>query len=204
MKKYILKSLVDKLLTLLILPFFLILHVVIFFLVKIDSAGVVLFRQKRLGKNSTDFDLFKYRTMYSNGDEILKEYLLKNPDEVIYYDEYHKYKNDPRITKIGKFLRSSSLDELPQILNVLKNDMSLIGPRPYMLNESKKIGKSQDTILSVKPGITGLWQVSGRNKLTFNNRVELDVWYVENCSLWIDVKILLKTIKVVLLKIGSS
>ena len=141
--------------------------------------------------------------MYENGEVILKDYLKKHPEETLYYAKYHKYQNDPRITKIGVFLRKSSLDELPQIINVLKGEMSLVGPRPYMLEEAEKLREELPIILLVKPGITGLWQVSGRNHLTFEKRKELDVWYIQNWSLWSDFIILLKTIKVVLNKKGA-
>jgi len=198
------KSFFEYLLTLLILPFFILLHFFIALLIKLDSKGAIFFKQKRLGKNAQPFLCYKYRTMYENSEAILEEYLLQNPDEVDYYEEFHKYKNDPRITKIGKLLRSTSLDELAQILNVLKGEMSLIGPRPYMLNEAKKLGEHQKFILKVKPGITGLWQVSGRNNLTFKERNELEVWYIKNWSLWGDFVIFVKTIKVVLLKVGAK
>ena len=141
--------------------------------------------------------------MYENGDEILKEYLKTHPEEIEYYEKYHKYINDPRITKIGKFLRATSLDELPQIINVLKGDMSFVGPRPYLPEELQKM-KGYDIIFKVRPGITGLWQVSGRNNLTFKERIELEKWYVKNWSLWEDIIILFKTVKVVLLKIGAK
>ena len=143
--------------------------------------------------------------MYINGDEILEEYLKNNPEEIEYYSIYHKYKHDPRITRVGKFLRATSLDELPQFFNILRNDMNLIGPRPYMIGEKSKIAKeNEDIILEVKPGITGLWQVSGRNNLSFEKRVELDKWYIQNWSLWMDFIIFIKTIKVVLFKIGAK
>ena len=142
--------------------------------------------------------------MYEHSEERLEAYLQTHPEEKTYYETYHKYKNDPRITPLGAFLRRSSLDELPQILNVLKGDMSLVGPRPYMPEEIEKLGKDAQTILMVKPGITGLWQVSGRNELSFEKRKELDIWYIQNWSLWIDFIILLKTIKVVLGKKGVS
>ncbi|NPA60462.1 MAG: exopolysaccharide biosynthesis polyprenyl glycosylphosphotransferase [Epsilonproteobacteria bacterium] len=198
------KSFFEYLLTLLILPLFLPIHLLISFLIKLDSKGSIFFKQERMGKDAKAFNCYKYRTMYENSDALLAEYLKKNPDEVSYYEEYHKYKNDPRITKIGKFLRATSLDELAQVINVLKGEMSLIGPRPYMLSESVKLGEHQKFILKVKPGITGLWQVSGRNNLTFKERNELEVWYIKNWSLWSDFVILIKTIKVVFLKVGAK
>ncbi|MDD3506350.1 MAG: sugar transferase [Sulfurimonas sp.] len=190
---------------LLLLPFALLLHLFIFMLIKRDSQGAVFFKQQRLGKNSNLFECYKYRTMHQDSQHMLEEYLLKNPDEVEYYKKFHKYKNDPRITKVGGFLRKTSLDELPQFYNILKGDMNLIGPRPYLPQELQDIGEdNKDIILRVKPGLTGLWQVSGRNKLTFKKRVDLDVWYIQNWSLWMDFVIFLKTTKVVLLKVGAK
>lgn len=204
-KNLFIKYIFEKFLVILILPFALILHILLIILIKLDSKGAVIFKQKRFGKNGKLFSCYKYRTMYINGNEILEEYLRKNPMEVEYYQTYHKYKNDPRITKIGNFLRVTSLDEFPQFLNILRGDMNLIGPRPYMLSEKEKIGSSnENTILKVKPGITGLWQVSGRNELTFEERIELDKWYIQNWSLWIDFVIFMKTINVVISKLGAK
>lgn len=200
----LLKNIAEKLLTLLLLPFFLILHILISFAIKRDSKGDVLFKQTRLGKDGTYFTCYKYRTMYEDSDTILEKYLQENPQEVSCYDTYHKYKNDPRITKVGRFLRETSLDELTQILNVLNGTMNLVGPRPYMLKEEIKLGEYKEIILKVKPGITGLWQVSGRNDLSFKERNELEIWYIKNWSLWADFIIFLKTIKTVLYKVGAK
>ena len=176
----------------------------IVFLIKKDSKGKVLFKQKRFGKDSKIFKCYKYRTMYENSDLLLKEYLKNNPREIEYYDKFHKYTNDPRITKTGHFLRKTSLDELPQLFNILQGHMSLIGPRPYMLSEKDKLKDDISIILKVKPGISGLWQVSGRNDLSFKERINLDIWYIQNWSLWIDLVIFIKTIKVVLGKVGAK
>jgi len=203
-KNIFIKNSFDKVISLLILPLFLIIHFIVSIAIKLDSKGSIWFRQKRLGKDDIDFEVYKYRSMYIDGDEILKKYLKNNKDEIRYYEEFHKYKNDPRITKVGKILRATSLDELPQLINVLKGDMSLIGPRPYMISEKIKLQKNKQFILKVKPGITGLWQVSGRNNLTFKERNELEVWYIKNWSLWADFVILFKTIKVVFFKIGAK
>lgn len=203
-RNIIIKATFDRTVALLILPFVLIAHVIISILIRKDSSGDVLYKQIRLGKDDNNFKCYKYRSMYENSKELLEEYLKDNPDEVTYYNEFHKYKNDPRITKVGKVLRATSLDELPQLLNVLRGEMSLVGPRPYMVSESDKLGKNKDLILKVKPGITGLWQVSGRNNLTFKERNDLEIWYVRNWSLELDIMILLKTIKVVLYKVGSK
>ena len=204
-KNILIKYIFEKVLTLLIFPFALFLHLFIAIAIKLTSEGPVIFKQKRLGKDAKPFSCYKYRTMYIHSDNILENYLKEHPDEVKYYEKYHKYQNDPRVTKVGHFLRKTSLDEFPQFYNILQGKMNLIGPRPYMLSEKKKIGKfHEDLILRVKPGITGLWQVNGRNRLSFQERVELDSWYIQNWSLWGDFVILLKTIKVVLFKVGAS
>ena len=199
------KKLFNYIILLLIFPFFILLHIILSILIKLDSKGEIVFIQKRVGKNKKIFNLYKYRTMYKNGEKILQEYLKRHPEEIKYYEKYHKYKNDPRITKIGKFLRATSLDELPQLINVLKGDMNIIGPRPYLPPELDKMKKQEyEIIFKVKPGITGLWQVSGRNNLTFSERIEIEKEYVKNWSLKLDLIILIKTIKVVLLKIGAK
>jgi len=203
-KNLFLKNFFDYLLTLILLPLFLIMHIFISFAIKKDSKGPIFFIQTRVGKNGKLFKCYKYRTMYIDSEKILKDYLKNHPEEIEYYEKYHKYKNDPRVTKVGKFLRSLSLDELPQIINVLKGDMSLIGPRPYMPIELKSLQKDKDIILKVKPGITGLWQVSGRNNVTFKERVSLEKWYIKNYSLWIDFVIFIKTFKVVINKVGAK
>jgi len=195
----------DALLFLLVFPLLLpILGYIAYKIRKSDPTGTILFKQDRMGKDEKTFICYKFRTMAENGDELLQTYLQKHPKEVENYAKYHKYENDPRITDIGHFLRRTSLDELPQIFNVLKGEMSFIGPRPYMLNEKEKIGKDLPTVLTVKPGITGLWQVSGRSDIDFFERVELDVWYIQNWNLWMDLVILLKTVKTVLLRDGAS
>lgn len=198
-----LKSVIDYLLSVLILPLLLILIGFIAWRIKREDRGSVFYKQTRLGQDSREFGCYKFRSMRENSDELLQRYLVDYPEEVDYYNTYHKYRNDPRITKIGVFIRKTSLDELPQIFNVLKGEMSLIGPRPYMPNEKDKIGENVDMILTVKPGVTGLWQVSGRSDIDFMSRVEMDVWYVRNWSIWSDIIILIKTIQVVLGRKGS-
>ena len=199
------KKVSDLLMTLIAFP--LLVPVMLFIAYKIrkeEPGSSILFKQERLGQNGKVFVCYKFRTMYEKSDDKLDTYLKEHPEEVAFYATYHKYQNDPRITKIGDKLRRTSLDELPQIFNVFKNEMSFIGPRPYMLNEKEKIGKEVDTILTVKPGITGLWQVSGRSDVDFHSRVKLDVWYIRNWNLWMDLVILLKTIKTVLVREGAS
>ncbi|MEA2099580.1 MAG: sugar transferase [Campylobacterota bacterium] len=204
-KNTFIKYLFENLLVMIIFPFAFILHIFISLLIKADSKGSAIFKQKRLGKDSKPFSCYKYRTMHSDSQGMLDKYLAENPDEVENYKTYHKYKNDPRITKVGNFLRKTSLDEFPQFYNILRGDMNLIGPRPYMISEKEKIGElNEEIILKVHPGITGLWQVSGRNDLTFKQRVDLDTWYIQNWSLWMDFVIFMKTIKVVLSKVGAK
>ena len=199
------KNVSDFTLSVAIFPILIPIMLYIAYKIKRDNPNEkILFKQKRLGKNGKPFTCYKFQTMYENSDDLLTKYLKKHPKELKYYDTYHKYKNDPRVTKVGHFLRRTSLDELPQIFNVFRGDMSFIGPRPYMLNEEKKIGEEIETILSVKPGITGLWQVSGRSDVDFHSRVELDVWYIRNWNLWMDLVILIKTIKTVLVREGAS
>jgi len=199
------KNVSDFSLSLLVFPLLIPIMLVVAYRIKHDNPNEkILFKQKRLGKNGKPFSCYKFQTMHENGDGLLQEYLQIHPEELMYYETYHKYKNDPRITKVGHFLRRTSLDELPQIFNVFRGDMSFMGPRPYMLDEELKIGEEIETILSVKPGITGLWQVSGRSDVDFFSRVKLDVWYIRNWNLWMDLVILIKTIKTVLVRKGAS
>lgn len=167
-----------------------------------DRNGSVFFMQRRLGKDGKEFMCYKFRTMYTD-QSFMSQWLEKNPEEKAYYNIYHKYMNDPRVTRVGAFLRKTSLDEIPQLINVLRGEMSLIGPRPYMMIEQKDIGSKDHLVLAVKPGITGLWQVSGRSDVDFDSRVDMDVWYVKNWSLWNDIIILLKTFQTVLRRDGA-
>ncbi len=194
-----LKRSFDIILSVLSLPLLLPIIGIIGILVKLDSKGNIFFIQERLGKDGTTFRCIKFRTMYENNQEILENYLEKNPKAKQEWETFKKLKGfDPRVTRIGKFLRRTSLDELPQIFNVLKGEMSLVGPRPYLPREKEDMKEFYETIVLTKPGITGLWQVSGRNDLEFDYRLKLDTWYVQNWSLWLDVVIILKTFKVVL------
>lgn len=171
--------------------------------IHLDSSGPIIYSGKRLGLNGRLFKCYKFRTMYINSDKILESYLDAHPDKKKNYKVYHKINDDPRCTHVGKALRKLSLDELPQLFNVLQGEMSLVGPRPYLLSEKKDMHKAQNIILMTRPGITGLWQVSGRSEVTFDERLEMDMWYVRNWSVWIDIILLFKTIKVVVLKKGA-
>ncbi|MCX8026854.1 MAG: undecaprenyl-phosphate galactose phosphotransferase WbaP [Thermodesulfovibrionales bacterium] len=200
----LIKMTFDYTVSLLIMPIFIVMVCFVALLIKIDSKGPVFFRQKRVGRFGQEFYVYKFRTMYVDAEERLKEFLNKNPSAKTEFEEYYKLKDDPRITKVGKILRITSLDELPQVLNVLKGEMSLIGPRPLLKEELEQYyGHLAEFYKEVKPGITGLWQVSGRNKLTMKERARLDSFYVINWSLWLDIVILLKTFKVVFLKEGA-
>jgi len=168
--------------------------------IKLDSPGPVLFKQKRVGKRGRIFTLYKFRTMYVDAEERKKELMEKN----IMKGPIFKVKDDPRVTRVGRFLRRNSLDEFPQFINVLKGDMSVVGPRPPTPDEVEKYELWHYKRLSIKPGITGLWQVSGRNEISdFSEIVELDCKYLENWSIWLDIKIILKTILVVLQRRGA-
>lgn len=189
------KRVIDYVISIVLLPIIIPLMILIAILIKLDSKGPVFYFHERVGKNGKKFKCIKFRTMYTDAEEKLKEYLY-NPDKKKEWETYRKLKDDPRITKIGRFLRKTSLDEIPQIINVLKGDMSLVGPRPVTEEElNKYYGEFKEYYISVYPGITGLWQVSGRNKLSYKERIFLDVWYVLNWSIWIDFIILVKTIR---------
>ena len=147
----------------------------------------------------------KFRTMYHDAQERLQEILDNNPQASAEWEKYHKLSNDPRITSIGKLLRKTSLDELPQLFNVLQGNMSLVGPRPVTKEEIEKHYKENaDFCLSVPPGMTGLWQVSGRSNSSYKQRITLDTWYVRNWNIWLDIVILFKTVRVVIKKEGAA
>jgi Undecaprenyl-phosphate galactose phosphotransferase WbaP len=173
-------------------------------LIKWDSRGPAFHNATRIGKNGKKFICYKFRTMHVDGDAMLEPYFAEHPEAESEWERFAKLKGaDPRVTQIGKLLRKYSLDELPQILNVLIGNMSLVGPRPYLPRERDQMNYFYDTIVEAKPGITGLWQISGRNDVEFTGRLELDVWYVRNWSFWLDVAMLLKTVKVVFGKLGA-
>jgi undecaprenyl-phosphate galactose phosphotransferase len=167
------------------------------------EGGNVLFAHTRVGKNSRAFRCFKFRSMVPDAEAKLQKLLQSNSQLKLQWDKEHKLKDDPRISKLGAFLRRTSLDELPQLFNVLKSEMSLVGPRPIVREELQKYGLEKSYYLMVRPGMTGLWQVSGRNDVDYETRVYLDAWYVKNWSLWYDLAILFKTIKVVLWRNGA-
>ena len=165
--------------------------------------GPIFYTQTRIGKDGKLFKMYKYRSMVVGADEILKTYLEENEEARKEYKKYKKLKNDPRITKIGTFLRKTSLDEFPQFINVLKGDMSLVGPRPYLPREREEINGFFKYITSCKPGITGLWQTRGRSNTTFTDRLTMDMEYYHNHSLKQDIKLIYKTVRNVVKKEGA-
>lgn len=186
--------------SILLIPFF----VLIGILIKLDSRGPIFFVQERIGYKGKLFKFIKFRTMYIDGDKRLKDFIKKHKWAQIEWKRYQKLKKyDPRVTRIGKFLRRFSIDELPQIFNVLIGDMSIVGPRPYLPREKEIIGKYFSIFFKVKPGLTGLWQIRGRNELSFNTRLKLDEFYVRNWSFFLDLMIIFKTIEVVLAGKGA-
>ncbi|MFN3698979.1 MAG: sugar transferase, partial [Dictyoglomus sp.] len=194
-----LKEIIDILLGTLGLIVFSPLFLIISILIKLDSKGPVFYKHLRVGRHGRPFYLWKFRTMYKDADKILDRY----PELKREFEKEFKLKNDPRITKIGRFLRKFSLDEIPQIFNILKGEMSIVGPRPVTFKELEKYGSYADEILRVKPGLTGLWQVSGRSDVDYSQRVKFDLYYIQNWSVLLDIKIILKTIPSVLFGKGA-
>ncbi|MFT7553588.1 MAG: Undecaprenyl-phosphate galactose phosphotransferase WbaP [Rhodothermales bacterium] len=172
-------------------------------LIRLESKGKVFFVQTRVGRNGRPFSILKFRSMYEDADVRLGRLLLEHPELKQEYDHYHKLRDDPRTTRVGRLMRRLSLDELPQLINVLRGDMSLVGPRPYLAHELEKMGTHLGLILAVHPGLTGLWQVSGRNTLSFSERVEADVEYVNNWTARGDLVIVLRTVPAVLTAEGA-
>ena len=164
----------------------------------------IFYSHTRIGKNGKKFQLYKFRSMVPHADEILEKYLKENPKAAKEYKINKKLKDDPRITKVGKFIRKTSLDELPQLFNVLRGDMVMIGNRPYLPREKEDMGTYYKDIVKTAPGITGYWQVSGRSNTTFEERLKLEKYYSNHCGLKMDIKIFFKTFAVVLLKKGAK
>ncbi len=194
----ILKCLFDIIFSIIVISFGLPLFILIVLLIKFSSRGPIFFYHKRIGKNNKPFYCIKFRTMHPEANDIFSNLLNTNLELKEEFEKTQKLKNDPRITPIGKFLRKTSLDELPQFINVLKMEMSVVGPRPIVHNEKNKYKSSITKVLSIKPGITGLWQVSGRNNLSYERRVLLDCIYVDNLSFIMDLRIIIRTFGVLL------
>jgi len=172
--------------------------------IRAESRGPILFRQQRLGRNGDIFGFLKFRSMHVDADRLLAAHLEAHPEAREQWDRFQKLKGfDPRVTRVGRLLRKLSLDELPQLLNILRGDMDLVGPRPYLPRERELMGQASPIISRVRPGITGLWQVRGRNLLSFDQRLVLDEYYIRNWSLWLDVVILMKTLRVTARREGA-
>ncbi|OHV81918.1 sugar transferase [Ensifer sp. LCM 4579] len=167
-------------------------------LIKATMGGPVLFAHRRIGFNGRPFDCYKFRTMVPNAEQVLEEYLARNPQAAESWRAAQKLKHDPRITFLGHVLRKSSIDELPQLVNVLRGEMSCVGPRPIVASELSRYGSLADEYLKTRPGVTGLWQISGRNDIDYKRRVGLDADYVRNWSIWSDLSILAWTALVVM------
>ena len=194
----------DIVVSLLLLPIILPVIGILAYFIKKESPGAVFYAHNRIGKDGAVVPVMKFRSMFSDSKERLEELLASDPEIKKEWETNYKLKNDPRVTKIGDLIRKTSLDELPQIFNVLKGEMSLVGPRPVVEEELNKYYKeSAEYYKMVKPGITGFWQVSGRSDTDYDFRVKVDTWYVYNWSLWLDIMVLIKTVRVVLLREGA-
>ncbi|HBE18928.1 MAG TPA: galactosyl-1-phosphate transferase [Cyanobacteria bacterium UBA11149] len=191
------KRLFDVAFSLSVLILFSPVYLLLALLISISSPGPIFYIQERVGKDYKPFGCLKFRTMVENADEILLDIMASSPDLRQEFADNFKLKQDPRITKIGRFLRLTSLDEFPQFWNVLKGDMSVVGPRPLVPEELPKYGRYMDKVLTIRPGITGLWQVSGRNDIPYERRVQMDVYYVNSRNFWIDLWVVMKTIGVI-------
>lgn len=200
----------DLCVTLLLLPAFGLITLLVALLIRIDSPGYIFFRQKRVGQDGEEFYLYKFRSMYENSNDQLHREDIKRymQGEAISTTEQvsmaYKRINDPRVTRVGKFLRKSSIDELPQLLNVLKGEMSLVGPRPPLPYEVEQYSPYDRLRLSGKPGLTGPWQVYGRSRVTFQTMIEMDVAYLQRQSIWEDIKLIVLTIPVMLRGWGGA
>ena len=181
----------------LLLPLFLIITIAI----KLDSKGKVIFKHKRIGKDGKEIYIYKFRTMVENAQDLIKSI---TPEQKKEFRENFKLENDPRITKVGNFLRKNSLDELPQLINILKGDLALIGPRPVINDELEKYSTNKSKFLSVTPGLTGYWAANGRSNTTYEQRMTMELYYVDNISLKLDAEIFAKTVASVLKREGAA
>ena len=192
------KRFIDIFLIVLASPLLIPVFIILMFLTKVTSKGPVFYGHRRVGKNGKEFKCWKFRSMCIDADKKLEEILANNPEMRLEWEKERKFQNDPRVTKFGKFLRKTSLDELPQLFNILVGQMSFVGPRPVTESELEKYGESKDYVLSVTPGLSGMWQTSGRSDTEYEERIALDTSYIQNWSIWLDIWILIKTVYVVL------
>ena len=191
--------LIATLVSIVLIPLFAVLSLAI----KITSPGPVFYGHERVGRGNTRFKAWKFRTMVANADKMIDEHLRKHPEDREEWERDHKLKNDPRVTPLGKWMRKWSIDELPQIANVFAGEMSIVGPRPIVEDEIVKYGEHFETFCTVLPGISGLWQVCGRNDTTYDERVQLDIYYIHHWSPWLDLYLLFRTLKAVLFTKGA-
>lgn len=168
--------------------------------IKIDSKGPVFFKHTRVGKSGKIIKIYKFRTMVDNAEDLIKNF---TPEQMKEYKENYKLTNDPRITRVGKILRRASIDELPQLINIVKGELSIIGPRPVVQEELKKYGENAEKLLSVTPGLTGYWAANGRSCISYEHRMEMELFYVDNISFKLDLKIFFKTIETVIKREGA-
>ena len=197
---HLIKRMIDVVLSLfglvLISPFV----VIIAILIKIDSKGPVFFKHHRIGKNGKPFSMYKFRTMKDGAEAMINDF---TPEQLEEWNENFKLKDDPRITRIGKFLRKTSLDELPQLVNILRGDMSIVGPRPIIEVELEEYGNDKDEFLSIRPGLTGWWASNGRSEISYPERCSYELYYVRNESFWLDVKVMFLSVFSVFLRKGA-
>ncbi len=198
-----LKRVLDILICSAAMPVILPLSGLLALLIRLGGKGKIIYRQERIGKNGKPFLLYKFRTMTEDADARLARYLAENPEIAAEWAANQKLKNDPRLTRIGYFLRKYSLDELPQIINIFRGDMTMVGPRPIIASETVKYGRYFEEYCEVRPGLTGLWQTSGRNDTTYSQRVAYDHYYVNHWSLGLDMWIMAKTIPVAIIGRGA-
>lgn len=196
----ILKRMFDFISSLIGLIIFLPILIIIALAIKLDSKGPIVFGHIRIGKNGQEIKVYKFRSMVQNAQEVFNNF---TPEQKAEFNKNFKLENDPRITRVGSFLRKTSLDELPQLWNIIKGDMSVVGPRPIVKKEIIKYGDSFGKVFSVKPGLTGYWQANGRSDTTYDERVDMDLYYVDNRSLGLDFKILIQTFVSVIKKEGA-
>lgn len=188
------KRLFDIVFSLSVLVFCAPLYLILAVTIAATSSGSIFYIQERVGKNHCRFGCIKFRTMIPDADRLLSEMMAQSADIRQEFSENFKLKADPRITKIGKFLRTTNLDEFPQFINVLRGEMSIVGPRPLVPEEIERYGSQIDRVLTIRPGITGLWQVSGRNDIPYAQRIRIDVSYVKRRNFWLDIRIVIKTV----------
>lgn len=201
---FFIKRCIDIILSLLGLIILSPVFLLIAILIKKEDHGNVFYKHKRIGHMNKDIYIYKFRSMTNKYKTFDEFYQTLSDEQKQEWDENFKLENDPRITKIGKFIRKTSLDELPQIINILKGDMSIIGPRPVVNDEIEKYGNQKAKFLSVKPGLTGYWAANGRSATTYEDRIKLELYYIDHCSLLLDIKIFFKTILTVLKKEGAK